>query len=105
MIFSGLTMVGGFTLSASGAAPGGSNFIGQLGNPSEAPLLFDGVVTGDSDGNLYLAGTYYNVSFNNSIFVAKYNNTGTIQWQRTLSGASTSNAESIAVDSSGNVYV
>jgi hypothetical protein len=107
MIFSGLTIVGGFTVAAPPVAPtGGSNFIGQLGALNTVvPLLGGQAITGDSDGNLYVAGDINDLNYDASLLVAKYDNTGTIQWQRRLSGASTSRGYGIAVDSSGNVYV
>jgi hypothetical protein len=58
----------------------------------------------DSSGNVYVAavGTF---SGRNAGFVAKYNSSGTIQWQRALHSASKALLlEGIAVDSSGNVY-
>ena len=58
----------------------------------------------DSSGNVYVVavGTF---SGRNAGFVAKYNSSGTIQWQRALSSASKALLlEGVAVDSSGNVY-
>jgi uncharacterized delta-60 repeat protein len=56
----------------------------------------------DSSGNIYVVGFS---GASNNIQLAKYNSTGTIQWQYQLSGASIENGYSIAVDSSSNVYV
>lgn len=56
----------------------------------------------DSSGNIYVVGFS---GASNNIQLAKYNSTGTIQWQYELSGASIENGFSIAVDSSSNVYV
>lgn len=58
----------------------------------------------DSSENIYLTG-YHNASGIRAI-VAKYNSSGTIQWQRDFfqSGVSTI-GNSTATDSSGNVYV
>lgn len=53
----------------------------------------------DSSGNVYVAGELNS----NVVVVAKFNSSGTIQWQRELS--SSVYAKDIAVDSSGNVYV
>ena len=60
----------------------------------------------DSSGNVYVTG--YTASQGAGSFdflIAKYNTSGTIQWQRSLGGASTDEGYGIAVDSSGNVYV
>ena len=56
----------------------------------------------DSSGNVYVTGKVNDGGI--KLFVAKFNSSGTIQWQRTLSG----NGEygyGVGVDGSGNVYV
>jgi uncharacterized delta-60 repeat protein len=59
----------------------------------------------DSSGNVYVCG-YSDVGAGNKNFqIAKYNTSGTIQWQRGLGGASEDVGYSVAVDSSSNVYV
>ena len=61
----------------------------------------------DSSGNVYIVGRAYLGTYASwRLLVAKYNGSGTIQWQRTLD--STSFAEfgyDVAVDPSGNVYI
>ena len=57
----------------------------------------------DSSGNVYIVGLSYTTSY--SLTIAKYNSSGTIQWQRTLGGAYSDVGIGIAVDSSDNVYV
>jgi hypothetical protein len=52
----------------------------------------------DSSGNVYLCG------YRGDSFIAKYDTLGNILWQRTLTN-NISNASSIAVDLSGNVYI
>jgi uncharacterized delta-60 repeat protein len=60
----------------------------------------------DSSGNCYVAGrTDSTGAGSNDVLIAKYNTSGTIQWQRTLGGASSDLGYSIAVDSSNNCYV
>ena len=60
----------------------------------------------DSSDNIYTAGrTASDGAGGNDIFVAKYNSSGAIQWQRTLGGSGGDFGEGIAVDSSSNVYV
>ena len=39
------------------------------------------------------------------IYIAKYNSSGTIQWQKSFGGSSGENAGSIAIDSSDNIYI
>ena len=64
-----------------------------------------GVAT-DSSNNVYVCGSTRSNSSNTDVLVAKYNSSGTIQWQRLLYGSSGSDiARRIATDSSGNVYI
>ena len=60
----------------------------------------------DSSDNVYVFG-YTNSTGEgvNDFLLAKYNSSGTIQWQRILGGAGNDNGESVAIDSSDNVYV
>jgi uncharacterized delta-60 repeat protein len=55
----------------------------------------------DSSGNVYVCGTQYGTGHNFQI--AKYNSTGTLLWQKTMS--TVYYASSITVDSNDNVYV
>ena len=62
----------------------------------------------DGSGNVYVCGYGLNSSNKNVQSISKYNNSGTIQWQNTLTDTYTSPSDAaygIAVDSSGNVYV
>ena len=69
-----------------------------------------GVAT-DSSGNVYVTGWTEggldgNTSAGNSdLFVVKYNSSGTKQWTKQLGTSSWDNANGVATDSSGNVYV
>lgn len=58
----------------------------------------------DSSGNSYVCATI-SPTGNNDILVIKYDTSGVIQWQRSLSSANSENSQKIALDSSGNVYV
>ena len=64
-------------------------------------------ITVDSSGNIYVIGYGYTGTVaSRRMIIAKYNNSGVIQWQRTLNGTSFGEiGEDVAVDSSGNVYV
>ena len=58
----------------------------------------------DSAGNVYLHGRYNNGT-DSDLFLAKYNSSGTIQWQRVLGSVSNDTGTSIAIDSSDNIYI
>jgi uncharacterized delta-60 repeat protein len=64
-------------------------------------------ITVDSSGNIYVSGFTNAATVLYELLVVKYNSSGTIQWQKTLSGASGSYdaGVSIKTDTSGNVYV
>ena len=63
-------------------------------------------LTIDSSDNIYLSGeTDPGAGGGDDFLVAKYNSSGTIQWQRTLGGSGTDDGHGIVVDSSDNVYV
>ena len=62
----------------------------------------------DSSGNVYISGTTNTAGVivgGYDMLIAKYNSSGTIQWQRTLGLSNNDQGNSIGVDSSGNVYV
>ena len=62
--------------------------------------------TTDSSGNTY--GTGYTTSAGQGTFaqyLAKWNSSGTVQWQRTLSMSGQHAGHDVALDSSGNVYM
>jgi len=62
----------------------------------------------DNSGNVYVCGRGRDSSNNTVQSISKWNTSGTIQWQRTLtdaSGTPSDYAYGIAVDNSGNVYV
>jgi len=62
-------------------------------------------VTVDSSDNVYVTGYTSSTGAGNGDFLlAKYNSSGTIQWQRVLGGTSADIAYSVTTDSSDNVY-
>jgi hypothetical protein len=77
-----------------------SYFIGTLG--SGTIFNVGQAIAVDLTGNSYIAG------YSNSpqvCFLAKYNSTGIIQWQRILSSSASNTFKGVGVDSSGNVYL
>jgi hypothetical protein len=59
----------------------------------------------DSSGNVYIVGSASG-SFSITLFIAKFNDTGVLQWQRILDGTATSEySAGLALDSSNNVYI
>jgi hypothetical protein len=59
----------------------------------------------DSSGNIYVGGeTNTGGSGPRDMYFAKYNNSGTIQWQRRIAGYDSDWSEGIDVDSSGNLF-
>ena len=58
----------------------------------------------DSSGNIYVVGYGQIVSGNDRAFIVKYNSSGVIQWQRSLSSAGVNRFLGVTVDSSGDVY-
>jgi uncharacterized delta-60 repeat protein len=60
----------------------------------------------DSSGNCYITGYTESTGAGGAdVLIAKYNTSGTIQWQRVLGGGSGDVGYGIAVDSNGNCYV
>jgi hypothetical protein len=68
-----------------------------------AASSYGGGVAIDSSGNIYTCGTVANNS--SDIFIAKFNSSGVIQWQRRIGSAAIETAWSIAVDGTGAPYV
>jgi hypothetical protein len=62
-------------------------------------------ITIDGSGNIFVCG-YYSPTSGTFIQLAKYDSSGTIQWKKQISSAGNSDAAySIALDSSGNIYI
>lgn len=62
-------------------------------------------VTLDASDNVIVVGDAAGVGTAGCAVVAKYNYSGTLQWQRTLDGAQAETLYGVVTDSSGNVYV
>ena len=88
--------------TVSAVAQVGSGWIATLGNTSSN--IYSTNITLDSSGNSYIVGNN-GINWNDGLIVAKYNSSGTLQWQRTISDSGYETGYGIAVDSSGNVYV
>lgn len=64
-----------------------------------------GCVT-DSSGNLYVAGRHQNTGASvYKGFIAKFNSSGAVQWQKIFGSSSRVNFRHLAIDSSNNIYV
>jgi uncharacterized delta-60 repeat protein len=78
-------------------------------SPVNSPADVSTAVTTDAAGNIYVAGTTRMTAGRYAdIMVLKFNSTGVFQWQYTYAGTAgfvSDNANGIAVDNSGNVYV
>ncbi len=59
----------------------------------------------DSSGNVYVSGSSDYAGGSGALIVAKYNSSGSLQWQRYAKDTLTAIGASVDVDSSGNVYV
>lgn len=57
----------------------------------------------DSSKNIIVVGTLAGTT--NDVFVAKYNSTGTLQWQKKLDSTLRDNGSNILIDSSNNIYL
>ena len=65
---------------------------------------FGASIVVDGSSNVYVAG-YSSASGSNDFQLAKYNSSGTLQWQRRLGGSGADICNSVAVDPSGNIYI
>jgi hypothetical protein len=88
VIYKALTLNGSCVSGSQITAPSG----GQLHQIRE-----------DSSGNIYVGG-YVDTGSGTQPFVAKYNSSFTVQWQRTLPAGANDECGGVAVDSSGSVY-
>ena len=69
----------------------------------------------DSNKNIFITGYFRDTATFNGvnvisaggadIFIAKYNNSGVLQWIKTAGGTSDDTSNDIAIDGSGNVYI
>ena len=82
-------------------------FLAELQDTYTTPTDVGFGIAVDTSGNVYCTGFQYNSAGHPIAFVAKYNTSGVIQWQRSLTDTYTSPGDygrCIAVDTSGNVY-
>jgi Secretion system C-terminal sorting domain len=91
-------------------------WVGKMGSATGSESVADIAV--DSAGSIYSTGVFESTTdfdpgagtFNlvssgsGDPFIAKWSNTGTLVWARSLSGIPNANGSSIALDGSGNVY-
>lgn len=79
--------------------------IGSLAPDVNTGLYGVGV---DSSGNVYVSGNTQNIDYQDNGFIAKYNSSGTVQWQKRFynsSGSQNVRMRELQTDSSGNVYI
>ena len=101
--------IGQFSIAGSGSL----NWQRSLTEPNGTLIANIRGTAVDSSGNVYVSGVYYANSNTDSIaFVAKYNSSGTIQWQRKFESPNTSGSynrtisfSSIAVDNDGSLIL
>ncbi len=76
-------------------------------NGTDNSLDAAGSIAVDTSGNVYVSGQSYSITSNYDFVTIKYNPSGTEQWQRFFNGPGNSvdNANSMALDKTGNVYV
>ena len=77
----------------------------NLGNQSMSyPLKPDygHTISTDGSGNSYISG--YESTYDNNVFLVKYNSSGTIQWQRRINGLAGTGVHT-AIDSAGYIYL
>jgi uncharacterized delta-60 repeat protein len=74
--------------------------IGNFGQPTTTLLA----AVADSSNNVYTVGNTF-ITPTEGFFLAKYNSSGTQQWQRFLSGAGNESCENISIDGAGNIYL
>jgi len=92
-----------FGFWAASGAGGVSYWLSTLGGASDDRGYSVAI---DSSDNVYVLGRTNSTGAGSYDFLlAKYNSSGTVQWQRVLGGASNDYGYSIAIDSSDNVYV
>lgn len=60
-------------------------------------------IVSDSSGNVYMCGTQIGGTTSNLV-LAKYNGSGTYQWQKIMIGSGSDVGNGVALDSSGNIY-
>jgi len=77
----------------------------QLSISGQSLLCYGGVI--DNNANIYVYGTT-SLGGGATCFLAKYNSSGVLQWQRfinSLADVSSEHGENITVDNAGNVYL
>ena len=109
----GITMTNAGLYIAKNSAQGNLLWARQIGRSN----IFCNSLALDSAGNIFLAGSVYRTatfertnlcnpsSFDSDAFVAKFDSTGDMRWVRQISGGSYDQANGVALDTNGNVFV
>jgi hypothetical protein len=103
--FSGISAKALGLTSSQFSAVGDGCWINRTYNPTKNVYSSESI--SDSSGNVYVVGSTGATGGGQiDVYVAKYNSSGVIQWQRILGNASYNDiAYSMAIDSSSNVYI
>ena len=108
-------VVGGFGGAATGVGGATSIFLAKYdtnGNFGWKAVLNNTSLDGgvgvalDGSGNIYITGATSVSGGDKDLFIAKYNSSGSLQWQRTFNGAGGEDiGTGIIVDAAGNMYI
>ena len=91
-------------LRSGGSGLEGVSWVATLGGSNDDAYGYSVAVA--SDGSVYVCGRTYSASARSyDVLLAKFNSSGTLQWQMTLGGSGNDTGWSVAVASDGSVYV
>jgi len=72
---------------------------------SDATTADGKAVIVDTSGNVYVTGITYQTGVGYDVLLAKFNSSGVFQWAKSVGGTTSESGTSLALDSSGNIYV
>lgn len=83
----------------------GGSFSGSVQISSASDRFLDARITSDDTGNVYICCKIFSSSFGQGVYVAKFNSSLMLQWQRTLFGAAGTLIPSDIKWFDGNFYI